>query len=205
LIAQIRRVGYALTWPFRQWNRLFEWEAQRRVDRVEVLITEGHEYERRLFWWLVVQFVLVLGVLFGYRHLPTPWWSLCGIVATWYAVHGTFNTWTRASAYRLGWTSGRQRMVEKLVETQKRGGSPSDWLDAEGNFDVVHVHGQKPLPNNRLEAAAWLAEGGASAPEPVLVVRVHEDGEGSITGHMQPEEIPVVLRQIADNVERGHT
>lgn len=118
-----------------------EWVQRREAVSVEV----GHEGLRRMGRWAFLRWIVGISALTFYKEPYMPGWvdvplflALCVFV-----VVGSLCGLARAHAYRSGWIEGRQRMWKN----SKNHDNPMDWIDAEANFDTVHVLGLPPIPH----------------------------------------------------------
>ena len=94
------------------------------------------------WWWYVVGLDMALFIT-----TLVLWWALPDLARhSWLAVvaaifvgielgRTAILSARRAQAYRSGWLAGRQQMVMAMVEAQRRGITPVEWLTAEAERD----------------------------------------------------------------------
>lgn len=115
------------------------------LRREAVAVTDGIEGSQRAFYIMVGRWVLMLVGVCIYPHLPEGGQDALFVAMMIILAIGTMSGWNRALAYKRGWQEGRRRMIEHFP-TECRHVDPriENWLDAERNFDAVHVMGLPP-------------------------------------------------------------
>ena len=113
-------------------------------------VTEGLAGAQRSFYWMMLRWVLILVGVFVWPH--TSGWMqdiLFGLMLL-FLVTGALSGWNRQLAYKRGWQEGRRRMADHFpAECRHVDARVENWLDAERNFDAVHIMGLPPSPPPR--------------------------------------------------------
>jgi hypothetical protein len=121
----------------RRLDALFDSLARRSIENERALV-ENPDRARYLRRRDVVLMLLAFGSIFASNALdPGPVQGVATALVGMFVGTGLLIGLRRAQAYRSGWLAGRLTMVEALVEAQRNGESPDDWLRGEYARDMM--------------------------------------------------------------------
>ena len=126
-------------------GRALDWLGEYDVNAEKRIVVNGHDGLVPVYWMMAFRLVVAWGALFLMTNTPenSPLNTLGFITVAMIMGAWAGKTLRRAGAYRHGWIDGRMRIVTNL----KQHDNFEDWLDAEGNHDMVHVMGMPPMPH----------------------------------------------------------